>query len=142
MRGGVAFIAGSRYGRIEVPGEDGSPNDMVSSKLKSSDVLHWPPTHSRERNRSGSIALQRRDEVVNRRAINPVVSKVIEVRVQALEVDGRSVVETVVQCASDATTITKIPIVAQVICACQGRSGLDVVNTASVPVIRSADQCT
>src|SRR5258708_11988321 len=109
MRGVVAFIAGSRYGRIEVTGEDGSPNDMVSSKLKSSDVLHWPPTHSRERNRSGSIALQRRDEVVNRRAINPVVSKVIEVRVQALEVDGRSPLHTLAPSSPDATPIPKLP---------------------------------
>jgi len=33
-----------------------------------------------------------------------------------------------VERASDATTITKIPVVAQVICARQGRAGLDVVN--------------
>src|SRR5260370_33377994 len=95
---------------------------MPSAELQPTDVLHRPPLQRLERHRSVNPALRRRQKGVDRRTVNPILSKIVEVRVKPFEEDVRSIAQAVVDRACESAAIAKVPIVAKVGCPDHGRA--------------------
>ena len=115
----------------------------MSAKLQPTNILHRPATQRSERYVTIQPALGQRRCVgiaIDRRGINPVIAKVVEVRVEALQKNARSITQPIVQRAAKPAAIAIVAIIAQVIRARVSWSGLHVINAEAIPVIRTAEQ--
>src|SRR5579859_7543105 len=112
----------------------------MPTELQPADVLHRSPAQRGKGHRAIGAPLVLGQEGIDGWGIDPIVAEVIEERVEALEINARSVVETVVERAAKPTAIAEVFIIAQVISACERRSGFNIVDAAPVPVVGSADK--
>ncbi len=107
----------------------------MAAELQAANILHGPAAQCGEGDGAIVAALKGAGEGVDGGRVDPIVTEVIEVRVEVFEVDTRGVIKAIVKGSTDALAIAKVLVVAKVVGAGEGGSGLDVVDAAAVVVI-------
>ncbi len=116
---------------------------MMAAKLEATDVLNGPAAKCGEADAAVDATLGQGSGVspaVDGRAVYPIVTVVLEVCIEILQIDVRCVADAVVEGTAETPAVAEVTIVAQVIGAGVGRPGLGVVDTFPIEVVRGTEE--